>query len=486
MESLLKKIKIIFILFFILGTVIFYFTLKEFHQEKANQLIEENVLMFDSMQEFIANYQKPAVYKLMNDKNLSQDYFDPTLLSSTYIISHIYEVFKENYAKKHSDSRKNIELRFPSNNPTNPINQATPFEAEVLKKFNNSDIKSYKEIVTHNGKETLFFALPVARNNELCLQCHGDPSKAPKDMIKIYGDKNGFNEKLGEIRAIDAIYSPIDSDNEMIKFFILIEAMMLVVFFGIYFTVKYFVLQLSDKDKFIAKQSKFAAMGEMISMIAHQWRQPLTGMSMTTNNMLLDIELQDIDEKRFQDNLETINKQIAYLSETIDDFKNFFKPNMKMEEVGVAYLVKDTCMIIDSTLKSNGVEIKNSIDENIKLFTQKNDVKQIILNLVKNSMDAYVEKKIENRVIEISAVDKPKRVEIVVKDYAGGIPKEIIEKIFDPYFSTKDKKNGTGLGLYMSKMIVEEHLCGYLDVKVEGVSTIFTISLIKKENEDGN
>lgn len=155
------------------------------------------------------------------------------------------------------------------------------------------------------------------------MQCHGDPSKAPKDMIKIYGDKNGFNEKLGEIRAIDAIYSPIDSDNEMIKFFILIEAMMLVVFFGIYFTVKYFVLQLSDKDKFIAKQSKFAAMGEMISMIAHQWRQPLTGMSMTTNNMLLDIELQDIDEKRFQDNLETINKQIAYLSETIDDFKNF-------------------------------------------------------------------------------------------------------------------------------------------------------------------
>lgn len=113
-------------------------------------------------------------------------------------------------------------------------------------------------------------------------------------------------------------------------------------------------------------------------------------------------------------------------------------------------------------------------------------MKQIILNLVKNSMDAYVEKKIENRVIEISAVDKPKRVEIVVKDYAGGIPKEIIEKIFDPYFSTKDKKNGTGLGLYMSKMIVEEHLCGYLDVKVEGVSTIFTISLMKKENEDGN
>jgi C4-dicarboxylate-specific signal transduction histidine kinase len=221
-------------------------------------------------------------------------------------------------------------------------------------------------------------------------------------------------------------------------------------------------------------------MGEMIGMIAHQWRQPLTGMGMSINNLLLDIELQDVDEKRSQESLELINKQIAYLSTTIDDFKNFFKPGIEAETVNVAKLVRESCMIIDSSIKSSSVEIKLNISDDLTILTKKNDVTQIILNLVKNSMDAYEENKIENKIIEISAVDKPKRVEIIIKDYAGGIPKEIIDKIFDPYFSTKGKKNGTGLGLYMSKMIAEDHLCGYLDVETKGSSTTFKIELIKK------
>ena len=224
-------------------------------------------------------------------------------------------------------------------------------------------------------------------------------------------------------------------------------------------------------------------MGEMISMIAHQWRQPLTGMSMTTNNLLLDIELQDIDEKRFKDSLEIVNKQIEYLSHTIDDFKNFFKPNIKSEAVDINKLIDDSCTIIDSTIKSNGIEIERNYLDGVTVVITKNDLIQIILNLLKNSMDAYVENKIENRIINISTNQTSQKAFIRVKDNAGGIPEEIIEKIFDPYFSTKDKKNGTGLGLYMSKMIIESHLNGQLLVETRDSSTTFTIILPKRKDK---
>ena len=272
----------------------------------------------------------------------------------------------------------------------------------------------------------------------------------------------------------------LDLNNIEIYFFLLFEILMLITFILIHLIVRHFIIRVSQKDKFIAKQVRFAAMGEMISMIAHQWRQPLTGMGMIVNNLLLDIELQDVDEKKIKTNLQTVDKQISYLSATIDNFKNFFNSNIEPENINVKKLVKETCMIIGSSIKSAGVDIKIDISDDLTIFIKKNDVIQILLNIIKNSMDAYKENQIKNRVIEISAIDKPTRVELVVKDYAGGIPKEIINKVFDPYFTTKDSKNNAGLGLYMSKMIAEDHLSGYLDIKSENSSTTCIVVLIKE------
>ncbi|MCW8895376.1 DUF3365 domain-containing protein [Sulfurimonas sp.] len=486
LNHLLNRLKLILIVPFFVGSTIFYFVLEDYHETETFDFIQDNVAMFEAMQEYVGKYQKTTIKSLVEDGKLSKDYFDPTLMSSTFIISKINEIFHDKHKKNSAHIHEKLNFKFPSDNPTNPANKADAFESEILKKFNNSDITSYSQKIERNGKKLLFVALPVMKNTKACMQCHGDPKDAPKEMIEMYGDKNGFNEEIGQIRAINAVYSTIDSDDKMWNFFLMVEFMMLIIFFIIYLVVRYFLVQLTEKDKFIAKQSKFAAMGEMIGMIAHQWRQPLTGMSITTNNLLLDIELQDIDDKRLKDNLEVVNKQISYLSETIDDFKNFFRPDNKPERVNIAQVVKDSCMLIDSSIKSNAIEIKLSISDDLTILTQRNDVVQIILNLIKNSIDAYIENKIEdNKIIEITAVDNPKRIELFIKDYAGGIPKDTIEKIFDPYFSTKDNKNGTGLGLYMSKMIVEDHLCGYLDVQSKDASTTFKIVLIKKDVIDG-
>ncbi|QSZ40773.1 DUF3365 domain-containing protein [Sulfurimonas aquatica] len=480
LDSLLKKLQLLLGVTFLIGSILFYLILKDFHKEKADKSVQSALLTSQAMREYISKYQKPAIAKIVKENKLSEDLFDPALMSSTYIVDHVHNIYQKNYAAAGIHIYEDVNYKFASNNPTNINNKATPFESKILKKFNESNISSYKETIEYKGKETLFFAIPVTRNSTDCLQCHGDPKDAPRDMLDIYGSENGFYENIGEIRAINAMYSTLDANNAMLKVYFLVEAMMFIVFLGIYFTVRYFVIQLNDKDKFIAKQSKFAAMGEMISMIAHQWRQPLTGISMTTNNLLLDIELGAVDEKVLQDNLEIVNKQVEYLSHTIDDFKNFFRPDHKPEEVNIAALVKEACMVIDSSIKSAGMKIETEIDEKLTIVTLKNDVMQIILNLIKNSMDAYENNKISDRTIEIKVVNKPKRIELYFKDYAGGISKEIIDKIFDPYFSTKDKKTGTGLGLYMSKMITESHLSGYLDVESEAPSTTFKIALIKK------
>lgn len=479
LDNLLNKIKVMFIITFLIGSVVFYYTLKDFHEEELKQQIQDDIYRIESMQQFVSQYQKPSIYKLIAENNISKDYFEPSLMSSTFIVSHINEIFEKNHLQGTNHSHEKFEFKFASDNPTNLKNKANAFESEILKKFNSSDISFYQEKIERNGKEVLFNAIPVRANTKACLRCHGDPKDAPEGMKKVYGDKNGFYEKEGDIRSINVIYSSVDSDGSMLKFYLSIETLMFIIFLSIYFTVRFFVLQLSEKDKLIVKQSKFAAMGEMISMIAHQWRQPLTGMRITTNNMILDIDLEDIDEKRFKENLEIVNKQIDYLSDTIDDFKNFFKPNVKPELVDINKLIDDSCMIIHTTIKNSGVELHKDYSLGVSVFTHKNDLTQIILNLVKNSMDAYVDGNIDTRVIYISTSENDKNVFIKVKDNAGGIPSEILEKIFDPYFSTKDKKNGTGLGLYMSKMIIESHLNGELDVYTENHSTIFTIRVPK-------
>ena len=265
------------------------------------------------------------------------------------------------------------------------------------------------------------------------------------------------------------------------KSYLIMDIFVLIVFLIIYLTLRYFFIQLAHKDELLAKQSRFAALGEMISMIAHQWRQPLTGMGMSVNNLLLDVELGELNEKNLQKKLERISTQISYLSNTIDNFKNFFKPTLKSQVVEIKKLIEDACSIIESSLKSSGIIIDIYIDETLTLSTKKNDLTQIVLNLIQNSMDAYKEVDMKVKKIEITVLGDSKHVSIIVKDYAGGIPSEILENIFDPYFSTKDAKNGTGLGLYMSKMIVEDHLSGHLNVVVKENSSIFTIVLNKKE-----
>ncbi|QSZ43101.1 response regulator [Sulfurimonas aquatica] len=212
------------------------------------------------------------------------------------------------------------------------------------------------------------------------------------------------------------------------------------------------------------EQSRLAQMGEMISMIAHQWRQPLSSISAISSTLNLDIIMDNYNSNFFQERLESINDLSQHLSSTIDDFRGFFKENKEMEESTLSTIVESTLQIIGSTLTTYSIELTQDKISNQKVTTYVNELKQVILNIIKNAEDALMESDTTDKRISINSYTQESYAYIEIEDNAGGIAEDIIKNIFDPYFSTKTEKDGTGLGLYMSKTIVEEHCQGKLSV----------------------
>ena len=228
-----------------------------------------------------------------------------------------------------------------------------------------------------------------------------------------------------------------------------------------------------QKDQQLMQQSRLAQMGEMISMIAHQWRQPLAAIGATSAAINLKARLNKLDREIALEYSSEISEYSKHLSETIDDFRDFFKINKQLQKTTFKELIEGVLGIVRFSIIDNNIEIVTSFNDRNSFNTYPNEIKQVLLNLIINAQEALVERSIEKPQI-ILKTDNEK---LSVIDNGGGIDEDIMEKIFDPYFSTKKKKDGTGLGLYMSKIIIEEHCGGKLDVSNTQDGVMFTIKL---------
>ena len=231
--------------------------------------------------------------------------------------------------------------------------------------------------------------------------------------------------------------------------------------------------ELRQKDAMMVQQSKNAAMGEMISMIAHQWRQPLSSMSAISSRIKLESQLGEVED--IQGGMQEIIELSQYLSDTIDDFRNYFKPTIDRVDTKLSDILERSIRFTSHYLITNDIEVIEDVDD-ITLHVIRNDIIQVFINLLKNSIDAFVENRCKKRCITIKATRSGDMARIVFSDTAGGISDAIIEKIFDEYFTTKDDK-GTGLGLYMSKMIIESRYGGSFSVSSSNDETHFTLLL---------
>jgi len=222
-----------------------------------------------------------------------------------------------------------------------------------------------------------------------------------------------------------------------------------------------------SKTKLLSEQAKMASLGEMLGNIAHQWRQPLSVISSAATGTRFQKEMDMLEDKDFYRAMDSINNSAQYLSQTIEDFRGFFNPkNRKVKEFQISKTIDKVLNIINAQFVAKDITIIKSI-ENITFKSIENEIIQVLINILNNSKDALIDKEIKDKLIFINVYKKDETIYIEVLDNAGGIKDDVIDKVFEPYFTTKHQSNGTGIGLYMSHDIVINHLMGSLSVSNE-------------------
>jgi two-component system C4-dicarboxylate transport sensor histidine kinase DctB len=229
------------------------------------------------------------------------------------------------------------------------------------------------------------------------------------------------------------------------------------------------VNDLRQKDQALIHQSRLAVMGEMINNIAHQWRQPLNNIGLLVQSIESGMRSGKLEEDEVSKEIETVMDIIGYMSRTIDDFRNFFRQDKQKRVFKVEKVVSSALAFIDASLKHSNIRVELSVEETDTITGYRNEYAQVLLNILSNARDELLERKVLDPLIRIHLYSQEGRSILTIADNAGGIRDDILPRIFDPYFTTKEQGKGTGIGLYMSKVIIEQNMGGSLTVSnVEG------------------
>lgn len=368
----------------------------------------------------------------------------------------------------------------------------------------------YIFVLDYNGTYLSHVKKEFVGKNHIVNNDAADPRKVFEDMLEIVKNKddfysyiqtkpntNTYTKKTSYIQGLeewgwilgsgfyeDDINSELvkikkrldEKYNSYIKNIILVGFIFVIIFL---FLSRYLSQYIEDKlnqykkelnknQTILHQQSKMAAMGEMIGNIAHQWRQPLSTITTASSGMALQKEMGILTDEFFFEASDKINSSAQYLSKTIDDFRNFFSPNKEKKIFLLRNTIESTLTLISTQLKEKNIIIVKDID-NFELYSYENELIQSLINILNNSRDELIKKPSNEEKYLMIDVHKSKdnedEIHIVIKDNAGGIKTEYIEKVFEPYFTTKHKSQGTGIGLYMTEEIITKHLNGRIFVK---------------------
>ncbi len=232
----------------------------------------------------------------------------------------------------------------------------------------------------------------------------------------------------------------------------------------------------------LLRQSRLAQMGEMISMIAHQWRQPLNNLSIINQTLILKYKRKNITDKDIANFSTNSNQQIQNMSKVIDDFKNFFKPEKQKSIFDLNVVIDSALDMLKPIFDKLQINIIFEKNNNTSILGYSNEFRQAIINILTNAKDEFENINLSQKNIFIKIKKENPFIILSIEDNANGIKEDVINKIFDPYFSTKSEKNGTGIGLYMTKIIIEDHMNGEIQASNKNDGAVFTIKL-KMENE---
>lgn len=236
-----------------------------------------------------------------------------------------------------------------------------------------------------------------------------------------------------------------------------------------------------EKDQMMYQQSRLASMGEMIGNIAHQWRQPLNIMALVMQDLYISDQLGNLTSKKMEDSYEKSNNLLQYMSQTIDDFRNFFQQGGEESQFSIKDALDSVYNLVSTNLSYNHISCKIDVKHDSMVKGGLNEFKQVLINIINNAQEAIESNANSEKRINVLITQEKDSALISIRDDGGGISKKVIDKVFDPYFTTKNQTQGTGLGLYMSKQIIENSMCGSLSVKnvEEGAEFRITLPLNK-------
>ncbi|MDD2781741.1 HAMP domain-containing sensor histidine kinase [Sulfuricurvum sp.] len=237
------------------------------------------------------------------------------------------------------------------------------------------------------------------------------------------------------------------------------------------------VIKRQEQERMLGHQARLAAMGEMISNITHQWRQPLTAISNIVQETQDAFKYNELNEASMQENTRNIRTQLNQMSNTIDDFRNFFSPSKTISSFYAKDQIKTTLSMLQGMLQKNNITVDLYIDGDTKIQGYANEYNHVLINLFNNARDILLERAIESPRITIRIDESNGHSVVIFADNGGGIPVEIADKIFNPYFTTKGEIHGTGIGLYMCKQIIENNMHGNIRVHNNEDGAVFTITI---------
>jgi len=246
--------------------------------------------------------------------------------------------------------------------------------------------------------------------------------------------------------------------------------------------VQYCLLS-KEEQGLLQQQAKMAAMGEMIGNIAHQWRQPLNALSALNVGLGMKHKSGNLDAIEMQKFKKKSNAIIQNMSDTIEDFKNFFEPTKIQDTFEVHEAIDGAIRFVSDSYNQHSIKVLFQKEQSITIKSYKNELMQVLLNIFNNTKDAVVENKVTNPILNIETSESETQVFIRIQDNAGGVSDEVLEKMYEPYFTTKFESQGTGIGLYMSKMIIENSMKGSL-VSENCEGGLLTTIAIEKETMD--